>query len=130
MDKRQSIHHTAKEKTRTANNRRLGEEYERQAAAYLSRLGVLILEKNYRCRSGEIDLIGLDGRYLVFIEVKYRRSAKNGDPAESVTPCKQQRIRHSAKNYLYMHRYGEDTPCRFDVVSILGGEIHWIRDAF
>lgn len=112
------------------NRRQLGGRYERQAADYLRARGMRILEQNYRSRGGEIDLIGRDGKYLVFVEVKYRKSRKNGDPSEAVTRSKRQRIRQTARFYLYSHRYGEDTPCRFDVVSILDGEICWIKDAF
>ena len=77
-----------------------------------------------------IDLIGRDGRYLVFFEVKYRKTARNGIPAEAVGYVKQQRIRYTAQFYLYSRHYQEDMPCRFDVVSILGDQISWIRDAF
>ena len=89
-----------------------------------------ILEHNFRCRQGEIDLIGRDGRYLVFFEVKYRKTARNGMPAEAVGYAKQQKIRYTAQFYLYSRRYRENMPCRFDVVSILGDQISWIRDAF
>lgn len=125
------IHTEGKKATEYAANRRqTGEEYERKAADYLCAHGMKILEKNYRSRNGEIDLIGQDGEYLVFAEVKYRKSRRNGDPSEAVTKSKRQRIRQTARFYLYSHRYGEDTPCRFDVVSILDDEICWIRDAF
>lgn len=113
-----------------ANRRQVGGKYEQKAADYLHAHGMKILEKNYRSRNGEIDLIGRDEKYLVFIEVKYRKSRRNGDPSEAVTRSKRQRIRQTAQFYLYSHRYGEDTPCRFDVVSILDGEISWIRNAF
>lgn len=115
---------------KTGNRRKIGKTYEEQAADYLRTQGMKILEQNYRSRNGEIDLIGRDGRYLVFVEVKYRKNRKNGDPSEAVTVSKRQRIRQTARYYLYSHRYGADTPCRFDVVSILDGEIRWIRDAF
>lgn len=112
------------------NKRALGSHYEQIAADHLANHGARILEQNFRCRQGEIDLIVKDGRYLVFVEVKYRSSVGKGDPTEAVNPFKQQRIRNSARYYLYQNRYGEDTPCRFDVVSILGSEVRWIRDAF
>ncbi len=112
------------------NKRATGSRYEALAAAFLERQGLTILERNYRCRQGEIDLIVRDGRTLVFAEVKYRSSAASGEPAEAVTPAKQRRIREAAGYYLYSHRHGEDAPCRFDVVSILGSQIQWIRDAF
>lgn len=112
------------------NKRETGTIKENLAAQYLTRPGVKILEHNFRCRQGEIDLIGRDGRYLVFFEVKYRKTARNGMPAEAVGYAKQQKIRYTAQFYLYSRRYRENMPCRFDVVSILGDQISWIRDAF
>ena len=111
------------------NKRNTGTRYEGLAADYLQGQGLTIMERNYQDRTGEIDLIGRDGTFLVFVEVKYRRDMRSGDPAEAVTPRKQQHIRRTAQYYLYSHRCG-DVPCRFDVVSILGEEIRWIRDAF
>lgn len=112
------------------NKRALGTQYEQITAEYLKQQGAQILEKNFRCRHGEIDLIIKDGAYLVFVEVKYRSTLKHGDPAEAVTFVKQERIRTAARYYLYQNRYGEDTPCRFDVIRILGDEINWIKNAF
>lgn len=112
------------------NKRQIGRRYEQAAADYLSSRGLRILERNYRCRSGEIDLIASDGPYLVFVEVKYRSSAGKGAPAEAVHARKQQRIRQVARHYLYSHHYGTDTPCRFDVVCILAQQVQWIRNAF
>ena len=78
-------------------NRRIrGQQKEELAAAWLERQGYEILEHNYRCRQGEIDLIARDGRYLVFIEVKYRNSAKCGDPLEAVDRRKQAKILYTA----------------------------------
>ena len=111
------------------NKRRLGSQYECMAAEYLEKQGVVILEKNYQARQGEIDLIGKDRDYLIFVEVKYRRNADSGVPAEAVTLQKQRHIRMTAQYYLYSRRYG-DIPCRFDVVCILDQEIQWIQDAF
>ena len=111
------------------NKRNTGKRYESLAADYLQGQGLTIMERNYQDRTGEIDLIGRDGTFLVFVEVKYRGDMRSGDPAEAVTPRKQQHIRRTAQYYLYSHRCG-DVPCRFDVVSILGEEIRWIRDAF
>ncbi|MCI8269154.1 MAG: YraN family protein [Lachnospiraceae bacterium] len=111
------------------NKRRTGKKYEEWAADYLRQKGIEILERNYRDRTGEIDLIGRDGECLVFIEVKYRRNSRNGEPSEAVTAKKQQHIRRTAQYYLYSHRCG-DTPCRFDVISILGDRIDWILNAF
>ena len=112
------------------NRRQAGAHYEQEAAAYLKQQGLTILERNFHSRDGEIDLIARDGRYLVFVEVKYRKNTANGEPAEAVDYYKQRHIRRTAQYYLYSRRYGEDTPCRFDVVSILDGQINWIQNAF
>ena len=66
------------------NKREVGAAYEEAAAVFLEKNGVRILERNFRCRQGEIDLIGRDGEYLVFFEVKYRKNADAGLPAEAV----------------------------------------------
>lgn len=112
------------------NHRKTGSRFEQIAAEYLVGQGAVILEQNYRSRQGEIDLIIKDGVYLVFVEVKYRHDARKGYPEEAVGFYKQQHIRSTARYYLFSHNYGEDTPCRFDVVSILGNEIRWLKDAF
>ncbi len=112
------------------NKRAAGSRYEEKAAAFLQERGYQIVEKNYRERYGEIDLIARDGRYLVFVEVKFRRGAASGYPEEAVDARKQERIRHAATRYLCDRRYPADTPCRFDVVSILGEKFRLITDAF
>ncbi|MBS6396504.1 MAG: YraN family protein [Clostridiales bacterium] len=112
------------------NNRKKGTAYEEWAAAWLTRKGMEILKRNYRCRQGEIDLIARDGKYLVFIEVKYRGVGKAGHPAEAVDRRKQARIIRAARQYLFENRISEDQACRFDVVSILGEEPEHIEHAF
>lgn len=112
------------------NKRQTGSRYESEAAAFLEQQGFQILERNYRDRKGEIDIIAKDGNCLVFVEVKYRKDRLNGDPEEAVGYSKQQRIRHTAEYYLYSHHLSDSTPCRFDVVSILGTELRLIKDAF
>ena len=116
--------------TKKKNNRKIGAQYEQAVGYYLEQQGYVILEFNYRCRLGEIDIIAKNGIELVFVEVKYRRTLEKGDPAEAVHLLKQRKIRNAAKGYLYRHRLGEDIPCRFDVVAILGEEIRLIKDAF
>ena len=111
------------------NKRKTGSRYEKQAAAFLEKQGVRILERNFFCRSGEIDLVARDGNYLVFVEVKYRATAVSGEAAAAVDIRKQRRISRAAQFYLLRYGYGEP-PCRFDVVAIDGEEIHWIRNAF
>ena len=112
------------------NKRAVGSRYEAEAAVFLEKLGYKILEQNYRDRLGEIDIVAREGAYLVFVEVKYRKDGRCGHPEEEVAGRKQQRIRHTARYYLYSHQYGEDTACRFDVVSIDGDRIRVVRDAF
>ena len=96
--------------------------------------GLDIIEQNYRCRAGEIDIIARDGQTTVFCEVKYRYDGSAGDPAAAVDYRKQQTIFRVAQWYLQQCRLPENTPCRFDVVAIAGiGEdlqIRWIPDAF
>lgn len=92
--------------------------------------GYTILERGFRCRQGEIDLIARDGGVLVFVEVKYRRNESLGAPAEAVNTRKQRRIREAARYYLYSRGLGENIPCRFDVVGILGWQVEIITDAF
>ena len=116
------------------NQRTVGSRYEQEAAAFLNQKGLDIVEKNYRCRVGEIDLIARDGETLVFCEVKYRYNGGAGDPAAAVDYRKQQTIFRVAQWYLRQRHLPEDTPCRFDVVAITGVredlQIRWIPDAF
>ena len=112
------------------NNRRVGASYEELAARYLTMNGYNIVERNFRCRIGEIDLIGWDGAYLCFIEVKYRSGTGKGDPAEAITYRKIRRICKTAQFYMLMRKIPQDTPCRFDVALILENEITLIKNAF
>lgn len=112
------------------NRRRIGFEYETIAENYLIEQGYVILERNFYCKSGEIDRVARDGAYLVFVEVKYRKNAVHGAPFEAVNYKKQQRIRRSASFYMLKHGYGSSTPCRFDIVSICGQEIVLFKNAF
>ena len=97
---------------------------------FLEKRGLQIREKNFRCRSGEIDLIAQDERYLVFVEVKYRKYGRSGSSFAAVGREKQRIISRVAMFYLIAHGYRELPPCRFDVVGIDGKEIHWIKNAF
>ncbi|WP_449149829.1 YraN family protein [Stomatobaculum sp.] len=115
---------------RRQNTRAIGARYEEKAAAYLSAAGIEILAKNFYCRGGEIDLIGSDGQYLIFFEVKYRRSGKDGLPFSAIGGVKRRRIFLAARQYLYLQQLPENTPLRFDAIGILGEEIIWLKDAF
>ncbi len=112
------------------NRRHIGAVFEKKAAVFLQQRGYRILEMNYKCRQGELDLIAHQGRYLVFIEVKYRQNEKNGFPEEAVGFRKQQKVIAAAKYYMYQNKIAEDTPCRFDVVGICGEKIYIIKNAF
>lgn len=112
------------------NNRRTGTDRERQAAEYLEHQGMRIVERNFRSRQGEIDLIGWHQGYLVFVEVKYRADTTKGYAAEAVDRRKQRRICQVADYYRYSHGMGDAFGVRYDVVAIQGEEIRWIRNAF
>lgn len=107
----------------------LGAEKEQLACRYLMTKGLRLLARNYRCRLGEIDLVMRSRDILVFVEVRYRRSAGFGTPAATVGPRKQQRLANAARHYLLHHP--STLPCRFDVLAISGPDaIDWIQDAF
>lgn len=112
------------------NKRETGTFYERQAVQYLQHRGVRVLEVNYRCRQGEIDIIGYDDTCLVFFEVKARDSFKSGHGAEAVDSYKQRRICRVADFYRLKHGIGEFVQMRYDCVVIDKGEITWMKNAF
>ena len=112
------------------NNRKTGTYYEREAVLYLEKLGVRICDLNYRCRQGEIDIIGYDGSCLVFFEVKARDSLNGGYGAEAVNFKKQRTICKVADYYRMKHGIGEFTEMRYDCVTIDQGKISWIKNAF
>ncbi len=90
---------------------------EELALSFLTGLGYRLMERNYRCRFGEVDLIMQDGEELVFIEVKTRRSTKYGMPQDAVGAVKQKKIRRLAVQYM-MYRRKEEYQPRFDVIAI------------
>jgi putative endonuclease len=95
----------------------LGRRGEREAEKFLKRLGYRIIARSQRSRLGEIDLVAVDGRTIVFVEVKTRRSDQAGHPAEAVGPAKQQQLTRVALGYLRRHDLLEYA-ARFDVVAI------------
>ena len=112
------------------NKRAVGSVYEQSAARFLKDKGYSILEMNFRCRFGEIDIIAKDGSVLVFAEVKYRASSGSGFPSEAVNYRKQSTICKVADRYMLKHGLYDNTPCRFDIISVLGDEIRHIENAF
>jgi putative endonuclease len=112
------------------NKRKLGTQKEDIALTYLKENGYHIIERNFYCRTGEIDIIAYDEKYLVFVEVKYRSTNKLGSPTEAISKRKIRSIIMAARYYMLKRGIRETVPCRFDVVSILNQEIHLIKDAF
>lgn len=112
------------------NKREVGKEEEQRASDFLKEQGYQILCRNYRCKIGEIDLIAREGIYLVFVEVKYRKTGCCGVPEEAVNLQKQSRISRTAAWYLTEKGLDLYTPCRFDVVALTPEEIRLYRDAF
>jgi len=111
------------------HNAALGHAGEDRAAAHYRARGYAVLERNWRARDGELDLICARGRTLVICEVKARRHAGRGDPAEAVTAAKQRRIRRLAAAYLVgQTTYWEEI--RFDVVTVLGRRLRVVEGAF
>ena len=122
-----------------ATTRQLGEATESLACEYLENKGFKLLERNFNCRFGEIDLIMQNSDSLVFVEVRYRRSNNFGSGAESITVNKQSKLIKTASAYLQQHAKLNKYPARFDVVSITGSietdninniDIDWIENAF
>jgi len=115
-------------------NKRLGERGEEIAAAYLMGQKFTIVERNFRCKGGEVDIIAREGKTLVFVEVKTRRNLSYGPPQLALTPFKQRQISKAALTWLAKNKmFGASA--RFDVVAILLPDqdvpvIEHIRDAF
>lgn len=115
------------------NSRVIGKEWEAEALKRLEGAGLRLLDRNYQCRMGELDLVLRDGEGVVFAEVRFRRSHEFGSGAETVGVRKRRRVIAAAQHYLQRHPELADRPCRFDVVSIGPGatpQVEWIRNAF
>ena len=111
-----------------------GEAGENLACRHLEQKGFEILDRNFRCRSGEVDVVAREGTSTVFVEVKERHTQSHGDPYESVTFGKRRRLIRAARIYAATHGLTEQ-PIRFDVVSVswtggTGPEIRHDPDAF
>jgi putative endonuclease len=110
-------------------SRALGAEAEARAARYLSRKRYRIVDRNWTCRGGEIDLVCDDAGTLVFVEVRARKDARHGSPLETVVDLKRRRLIRAASVYLTRTKQWE-RPCRFDVVALDGDAIEHVIDAF
>ena len=113
----------------TQHNRRTGVDGEELAAAWYRSRGYEVIERNWRCRDGELDLVVRQGRQVVFCEVKHRRSVAFGTPAESITSEKKQRIRFLAARWLQDAK-PRPAEIRFDVAAVLDGDVEVLVGAF
>lgn len=102
------------------------------AARFLEERGLEVVARNVRAGGGEIDIVASDGRAVVFVEVKWRRDASRGVPAEAVTPAKRRRLLSAARAWLAANPAHSSRDVRFDVVAIEGeaGKTDWIKGAF
>ncbi len=103
-----------------------GQQAEARALAYLQQQGMQLIERNFTCRFGEIDLIMREQQTVVFVEVRQRSSAQFGGAAASVTAAKQGKLWRTAE--VFLRRYGKPPSCRFDLIAIQGGVLDWIRN--
>lgn len=122
-----------------ATTREQGQYTENLACRFLEEKGCKLIEKNFNCKVGEIDLIMQDDDSLIFVEVRYRKSNNFGSGAESITASKQSKLIKTASLYLQRHAKLNKYPARFDVISITGFietedlskiDIDWIVNAF
>lgn len=112
------------------NKRYIGSTYEKLAVNYLIEQGLEIILCNFRCPRGEIDIIARENEKIIFVEVKYRANLDYGEPEAAVNFKKQQRMRYAARVYLSKNGFCDDIACRFDVISVLGNRLKWIKDVF
>ncbi|AKS42593.1 YraN family protein [Wenzhouxiangella marina] len=116
---------------------RLGEAGEREAETYLIGQGLKLVDRNYRCRAGEIDLVMLgrgedEVEVLVFVEVRLRGAGAQVSALESVDEHKQRRLILAARHFLMEHPDWNEHPCRFDVIALdtASDRLRWVPDAF
>jgi putative endonuclease len=107
-----------------------GKQAEAKARMFLEAKGLTCITHNWRCPTGEIDLIMRDGEEIVFVEVRSKASVADEDPSESITPVKQKKIVKTALLFLQQQQILDTVDCRFDVISLSGGQLKWFRDAF
>lgn len=117
-----------------ASKRSFGNELENFAAEQLKQQGCQIVDKNFNCKLGEIDIILMDNEVLVFVEVRYRKQNSFGGAVASVDNKKQRKLVKAASLYLQIKKITNRYPCRFDVFAIQGEpqrlKFDWIKDAF
>lgn len=116
------------------NRRSIGTDYEQRACDYLEKNGFEIIERNFNCKLGEVDIIGYDrnedGNYLTFVEVKYRKNADTGTAVEAVNFRKQRKISMVADYFRMIRNISPIQAVRFDIIAIDGMNISWYKNAF
>ena len=115
---------------KSKNKRLIGAKYENLAVAKLTDEGYTILERNFSCKLGEIDIIALNKEALVFVEVKYRTNVSNGFPEEAVNYRKQRKISLCADYYCMIKGIYDNENIRFDVIAVDDGSIRHYKNAF
>lgn len=114
--------------------RRKGGRFEQLARAWLQAQGLRLVQSNYRCKLGEIDLVMRERELLVFVEVRFRGVRSQVPPCETVDPRKQQKLLRTARHFLLCNDRFSNHPCRFDVLGISDDagtpKYEWIRNAF
>jgi putative endonuclease len=118
---------TLRRRKTNTEKQRCGDIGEDLALAYLQQHRLTLVERNFLCKGGEIDLVMRSGAMLVFIEVRQRAPGRHGGAADSVTRTKQKRLIVAAQ--IYLQRFRHPPPCRFDVVAIDGAVITWLQNA-
>lgn len=109
----------------------IGKDAERSAEHWLVSQGLEFIQRNMRCRVGEIDLIMTDGEYLIFVEVRHRKHHTFGGAAESVDWRKQRKLLRAARFFLAANPHWSTFPCRFDIIAYEGNNTPlWYRNAF
>lgn len=109
------------------NNRAIGNIYEEKATQILRNSGYEILERNYRNKFGEIDIVAKNGEIIVFVEVKYRRNLKYGNGLEAIDKNKSKKIYKAAQFYILKNRI-DDMCIRFDAITFLGERVKWEKN--
>ncbi|MET0070749.1 MAG: YraN family protein [Candidatus Thiodiazotropha sp.] len=113
-----------------ARHLEFGQQAEQQALDFLQSRGLKLLQRNFRCKTGEIDLVMREAETLVFVEVRYRQTNDFGRALETVTASKQRKLLATANRYLQLKRL--DSACRFDVIALNGSgstPVEWIKNA-
>ena|SRR6185312_16143384 len=113
-------------------SQKIGKQAEDFACHYLQAVGLKLITRNFRCRTGEIDLIMQDKKELVFVEVRYRCREDFGEPAETITLRKQHKLFQAASYYLQQNQLTNRVACRFDVLALTAPltfeRVQWIQN--